>query len=446
MFSGAMSRMYRAEVPLYTDLLSLVGEINETVLRSDPELRNRLRKLDNLDRISEERHGAIRLGRPDELHTIRRLFSIMGMEPVGYYDLSVAGLPVHATAFRPVSAEELRRNPFRVFTSLLRSELIEPKEVRDEAAAILAKRDIFGPVLRELIDHAEATGGVESGMAEGFIDEAVRMFSWRSQAIVTATTYLKLHVSHRLAADIVSFKGPHINHLTPRVLDIDAAQESMTARGMDAKAVIEGPPRRKCPVLLRQTSFKALQEQISFLGEGGAGVPGTHTARFGEIEQRGIALTRKGRDLYDSCLREARSIEPPAADGLNADRYMYALTESFRRFPDTHEDMRRDGLAFYQYFITEKHSLAETMDLESMIKAGHVDFEPIVYEDFLPISAAGIFQSNLGDRKTAEALAVSNREQFVAALGTEPLDEFGLYQAIEDQSKAAIGLRQSREF
>ena len=30
--------------------------------------------------------------------------------------------------------------------------------------------------------------------------------------------------------------------------------------GMDAKEVVEGPPRRDCPILLRQTSFKALQE------------------------------------------------------------------------------------------------------------------------------------------------------------------------------------------
>ncbi len=32
---------------------------------------------------------------------------------------------------------------------------------------------------------------------------------------------------------------------------------------------------------------------------------GTHTARFGEIEQRGVALTPKGRQLYDDLLRNA---------------------------------------------------------------------------------------------------------------------------------------------
>jgi uncharacterized glyoxalase superfamily metalloenzyme YdcJ len=39
------------------------------------------------------------------------------------------------------------------------------------------------------------------------------------------------------------------------------------------------------PILLRQTSFKALTEGVRFVGDDGA--PGHHTARFGEIEQRG---------------------------------------------------------------------------------------------------------------------------------------------------------------
>ena len=38
----------------------------------------------------------------------------------------------------------------------------------------------------------------------------------------------------------------------------------MIEHGMAAKAVIEGPPRRACPILLRQTSFKALEEAVHF--------------------------------------------------------------------------------------------------------------------------------------------------------------------------------------
>ena len=72
------------------------------------------------------------------------------------------------------------------------------------------------------------------------------------------------------------------NDLTPRTLDIDRVQELMPKYGIEPKILIEGPPRREVPILLRQTSFKALEEAVLFAGEH----KGTHTARFGEIEQR----------------------------------------------------------------------------------------------------------------------------------------------------------------
>ena len=40
----------------------------------------------------------------EELAGLRRLFAVMGMYPVGYYDLSPAGVPVHSTCFRPIDA------------------------------------------------------------------------------------------------------------------------------------------------------------------------------------------------------------------------------------------------------------------------------------------------------------------------------------------------------
>jgi uncharacterized glyoxalase superfamily metalloenzyme YdcJ len=82
----------------------------------DPALRDRLGTIEQLDRVSDERHGAIRLRTAAELATMRRLFAVMGMYPVGYYDLTEANVPVHSTAFRPVGSKALRRNPFRVFT------------------------------------------------------------------------------------------------------------------------------------------------------------------------------------------------------------------------------------------------------------------------------------------------------------------------------------------
>ena len=94
LFAQAMSRMYRTEVPLYGTLVELVERINAQVLDQDPALAAQLQRNDERARLDEERHGAIRVGTVQELATLRRLFAVMGMYPVGYYDLSVAGVPV----------------------------------------------------------------------------------------------------------------------------------------------------------------------------------------------------------------------------------------------------------------------------------------------------------------------------------------------------------------
>ena len=86
-FSRAMSEMYRKEVPQYGSLIELVADVNAQTLQASPELRAQMQRTGELERLDVERHGAIRVGTPQELSTLRRLFAVMGMEPVGYYDL-----------------------------------------------------------------------------------------------------------------------------------------------------------------------------------------------------------------------------------------------------------------------------------------------------------------------------------------------------------------------
>ncbi len=440
LFSTAMSEMYRTEVPAYQTLVELVEEVNAAVLAADPAERHRLDAAGGLARITEERHGAIRLGTAQELSTMRRLFAVMGMRPVGYYDLSEAGVPVHSTAFRPVDEEALSRNPFRVFTSLLRLDLIADADLRREAEQVLAARSIFTPGCLALIEKAEAEGGLDEEDADRFVAEALETFRWHSRANVPLDLYNRLHDAHRLIADVVSFKGPHINHLTPRTLDIDAVQRQMPEKGIAPKAVVEGPPTRRCPILLRQTSFKALSEPVDFRdGDGDGWRSGVHTARFGEIEQRGIALTPKGRALYDTLLQDSRRLVAPAADGSNAAQYMAALQEVFAPFPDSWDEIRREGLGYFTYSLTEagrRNPPAPGGDLETLIEAGLVRFDPVVYEDFLPVSAAGIFQSNLGDDAQQDFTASPNQQRFESDLGAPVLNPFDLYAEIERASIA----------
>ena len=186
----------------------------------------------------------------------------------------------------------------------------------------------------------------------------------------------------------------------------DAAQAAMLEAGMNPKAVIEGPPRRRVPILLRQTSFAALSEPVLFPTPGGD-TAGTHTARFGEIEQRGAALTPEGRALYDRLLARAQDA---VADGMPHEA---ATRDVFAGFPDDLGSLRDAGLAFFRPDTSE----------------------PILYEDFLPVSAAGIFRSNLDRDDRPDGLSGGERSRFEAALGARVLDEMALYAA-EAEGKA----------
>ncbi|GIK01259.1 hypothetical protein Aspvir_005291 [Aspergillus viridinutans] len=421
-FCHALSEMYKAEVPLYGDLVDLVWQADAEALQSSQQqqLSNTTINPDEIlpARNRVERHGAIRLGTPRELSTIRRMFAVMGMSPVGYYDLSTAGFPMHATAFRPRTREALARHPFRVFTTVLRMELVSER-TRALAERALARREIFSPRLLELLDLAERKGTLSGAECDEFIAEGL------GAGYLPVAFARDGHAGggeHPLVADIVSFPSCHINHLTPRTIDIDLVQRMMRERGMPAKERIEGPPRRAHPILLRQASFKALEETVYFRDARNEYVRGSHTARFGEVEQRGYALTRKGRQLYDQILARVNR----EAGGSVV--YATILRKHFEEFPDDLAQLQAQKLAFFCYSVTPH---ASKRDYQG------IDYEPITYEDFLPLSAGGIFNSNLANTSQAKQLimeADTDLDGFQRMLGAPVLDEFCLYEQIQQES------------
>jgi uncharacterized glyoxalase superfamily metalloenzyme YdcJ len=185
---------------------------------------------------------------------------------------------------------------------------------------------------------------------------------------------------------------------------------------------------------LRQTAFKAIEENVRFKSSDGAFVDSSHTARFGEIEQRGVALTPKGRALYDTLLNKVLADITPSTDGSNAIDYSKRLVEVFKQFPDDWREMHEQGLAYFRYSVNEAQLKHDVFDVPSMLDDGALTLTPIVYEDFLPVSAAGIFQSNLGDKAAGEKQASASREQFELALGKTIIDEFELYESIQNES------------
>lgn len=447
-FALSMSDMYKAEVPLYGDLVQIVQETNKHVLDTKHQTPEAVHWLDESTRLDLERHGAIRVGTPQELGTMRRLFALIGLHPVGYYDLSVASLPMHATAFRPLTPEALASNSFRMFTTLLRPELLAPS-ARELAMWLLSRRSIFSPALMELIDVGETQHGFTPEQGTAFIAEAMKTFMWQPITTTSHDDYLKLKGEHPIIADVACFASAHINHLTPRTLDIDMAHSEMKAQGLAVKSRIEGPPLRSIPILLRQTSFLALEERVQFPSTTNRQVTssslmeGYHRARFGEIEQRGAAVTPRGRRLYDQLL--SRATQESRHTHATPTKTDEILRRVFQDFPDQWAALVEQRLVYCTYSVVDDRELSaghihDPCSVNSLLKSGVLRASPQTYEDFLPFSAAGIFQSNLGQTRSNDGEQLGrggDKAGFERALGAPVLDADALYQVAEIDSLVA---------
>jgi uncharacterized glyoxalase superfamily metalloenzyme YdcJ len=332
----------------------------------------------------------------------------------------------------------------------------------------LGRRTLFPPRVLELAARAESGGGLQDADAEELLRGATACFALSTEPI-DRTWYSELAQVSAVAADIGGVASTHINHLTPRVLDIDELYRRMSDLGVEMIDEIQGPPAWPGPdVLLRQTSFRALAEPRRFTdGEG------TLRVRFGEVEARGIALTAAGRALYDQLLAEVDA----RLDGRP--RTEVAREVWRKRLPGTEAELDRAGLGAFTYRLApaaERSGAARNPEprptraaggrppadvaagghdpaggggtIHDLVDAGFAVREPIVYEDFLPRSAAGIFQSNLteaGSRDDALSGTARDAAWIAEALGREVTDPIAACAAQTEASLATLAAALNRD-
>ncbi len=403
--AARLSAMYADEVPKYGHLVDATNRINAE--QGDGH-RDQMR-------LGGERHGAVRVASFDEMSQIAKLFRAFGMEPVGYYDLrtSAKPIPVVSTAFRPITQAALDASPFRMFTSVLVAddERFFSPELTSEIERRSAERQLFPEGLDQLLDQSEAERD-----GKKLLDLAVEVFHLDPTPFENAW-HEELDAVSPVASDIAAGRSTHLNHLTPRVVDIDALHQLMTNEGVEMIEHIQGPPKWSGPdVLLRQTSFRALDETRNVIDSDGSPGERTVRVRFGEVEQRGIALTPQGRAKVDNA-----SGDPSALDD--------ALAHNV-------EDLARAGDAYVRFAQTgtsHPNGLNEPWDL---VEAGVLAVVPITYEDFLPASAAGIFASNLahdGAEVGDNSVRLADAERLREAVG-KLHDPYALYEAEQTAS------------
>lgn len=433
-FAVRLSTLYGQEVPAYTTLLEVTASINAEAIRATGADAERY---GSIDRVTAERHGAIRVGNAREMSQVATIFGAMGMYPVGFYDLrdtASSSIPVVSTAFRPVDQDELAINPFRVFTSML---VASDRRFFDEdlgrrLAEFLDRRTLFPPPLLELAGKAEADGGLSEEDAATFLNLATSSFALSGDPIDRAW-YRELEAVSAVAADIGGVSSTHINHLTPRVLDIDLLHSRMEERGVAMIDTIQGPPRMSGPgLLLRQTSFRALNEERMFADEDGRLESGHLRVRFGEVEARGAAATVLGRSRYDTYLDRS------AVRTHGSDTELWSSL-----LPENEADWLAEDLAYFSFRATDRHPSPTDggRGLVELVESGFVAADPIVYEDFLPKSAAGIFRSNLesdGTRNFENEATTFDADSMAGVLGRTLHDPYAIYSGIRDESVARI--------
>jgi uncharacterized glyoxalase superfamily metalloenzyme YdcJ len=512
-----LSTMFAEEVPLYDKSLG----INQICNRAICDLLSRMFPAFSIDEdqivsTSGERHGAIRIGRPDEYRWVGRLFACFGMEPHQFYDMANVGAksqPIIATAFRS------RVNPeHRVFCSLLLTDYFDSR-TRERLEALLSQRQVISAAARNLIDLSHRQGGLNASQADALIEHCTtEIFKWQGQALDYDLYEALCRAGFKIAADIACFHSHHLNHLTPNTFGIDVytaamkfclgevdanelrerltwaaeqlehrtdhhllrllfrhlsdeqvehcqeKQQLTTQQRVDwverlihplqqpqwrlsdlnqagFKDSTEGPCQ-DTPVLLRQDAYKALSEPVTFTQPDGSQVLAAHTARFGEIEQRFYATTPAGRQLYDACLAEAdRQL---VAAGLTPQLWREReaiVAAAFRPFPKTLPELYQQGLVFVRFRPTslglQRAGSLSSMSLEDLIAQGFVTYAGLRYEDFLPVSAAGIFASNLnqyGTQATATQRPVYGQSDLESILERSIVDAMAQDANTQQQS------------
>ena len=261
--------------------------------------------------------------------------------------------------------------------------------------------------------------------------------------------FLRLSFRHLVASEIAAFEVTRpdrtaieaaVDTLAERLVQSDLDLTNLEHSGF--KDSTEGPAWRT-PLLLRQDAYRALTEPVSFTNPDGTRVDSTHTARFGEIEQRAYATTPEGRALYDRCLaaaEAARAVQPDLAR-TDPDAWEAMYAEHFAGFPKTLPELLCAGLVYAVYSPTEAGLAAagsiETTNIHELVRLGYADAEGLRYEDFLPVSAAGIFASNLnqyGVESTATTRPTYSRAMLEEILGRPIIDTDTVYRGHWAQS------------
>ncbi len=423
-------KAFEGAMPIYKQMMAVAHEINAQAGVTEAK------------RLGRIMHAAIRCASGEELTTIKDLFSLMKCEPVNYYDLRER-VSVESTAFRPTSVDEIEQNGFRVFCSKLSLDCI-PEEHRPFVKEIVARRNIFGTEILELIVIGKSQGGFHQDQAERYVQLCVEVFTRPDEAMVSRSEYEKLRSINKVAAQVLVCNSLAFNHLTPSVASVPAAHKEMLRQGIRTIPVWQGPVAKD--VILRQTSCLAPAITLKFPAGDGTFVESEYQETFVEFEERLQALTPKGRELFESMFDGGKkALALKESDPNYADHYYEVMKGALSNFPSEPKELWNQQLAYFTFQVSKQgRSLGQNAwagrDFGELLEKGLVNLIPQQYEDFFGPAATNIFNSNIGLEEVSNVgiAKPDSQQSYEAALGREVVNMYDYYDQIQAVSKAEI--------
>ena len=496
--SNGIKTLYEEEVPIHAVIQKVVDKVDTEFFQqvdTNPEYAKKAAGM-TYDQNHDVRHAAVRFALPEEMEFYTRCMNLMNLFPIGMYDLTGEGTPVKSIVYRPISEEDIKEDGFRSFTSMADPEA--PTNYRNEAQkqmvyGLMEKRrerhfkgeGCFTNRLFELVAKGETEGFTEVERKE-FITEMVNIYRLNKVTAVNKQTYEELKALDATLADIF---GPelNLNHTTPHTKDNEkvhrlASEEinPLTGEKLVMNGTVYGP--KGVFILLEQSSCKAIDNEL----ETTDGQKVKLKTRFCEFETRGQAVTRTGREIYDTVLagimsevnhykklkkdeilHSGREYEGKLRDEAEAEAgklYSKLAHERFpAAYPKTDEEMALQGMVYNKYEIDhdalakadktkiqhildniektqlkftddESHNqrvMAQEMNplMEKLVEAGVAKRILIIYEDFLPASASGIFGSNKDKDGETKKTTDEILKYFKETLGV--IDFYDLYENVQ---------------
>lgn len=420
----AILASFRQSMPIYADMMAVAAEINNAA------------GAEEADRLGRIMHAAIRCASPEELCAIKDILALMGCEPVNYYDLREK-VSVQSTAFRPTCPQDIRRNGFRLFVSMLSIDCIAESE-RPFVESIIARRDLFSDTLSDLIAAGKQSGGLDAKQSEQFVAECVRLFMRPETAMVSMEEYEQLRAINKVAAQVLITNSLAFNHLTPSVASVPEAHRQMQKRGIETIPVWQGPVGKD--VVLRQTSCLAPPVKLKFPSAGDTFIEADYQETFVEFEERLTALTPKGRLWFEELFAQGKEqLRLREGDAGYTDHYYKMMAEALEPFPDDNIELWKRGLAYFTFKCLTEHADGD-QTFEQLIADGGIELVPQKYEDFFGPAATNIFNSNIGldDVSNVGVTTVDSQPEFESMLGRPVVNMYDYYEAIQTASRCRV--------